>query len=144
DRAVYRLGARPVTPMNVLAAGVDGQINLSWTASPGAASYNVYRSIISGGEGITPFRTGVAGTSFVDSGLANGVTYYYEVSAVNSAGESPLSPEVSATPAPATLTGLNPSSTPEGGSSFLLTVNGTNFATTSQVQWNGTALSTTL
>jgi len=35
----------------------------------------------------------------MDTGLTNGVTYYYQVSAVNGAGEGPRSAEVSATPA---------------------------------------------
>jgi hypothetical protein len=35
----------------------------------------------------------------VDAGLTNGTTYFYKVSAVNSAGESTLSGEQSATPA---------------------------------------------
>jgi fibronectin type 3 domain-containing protein len=41
--------------------------------------------------------TGTA-TTYVDSAAANGTTYYYEVTAVNSGGESPRSAEVSATP----------------------------------------------
>lgn len=42
-----------------------------------------------------------------------------------------------------TLTSLSPSSEPAGGSSFTLTVVGTNFQSTSVVQWNGAALTTT-
>ena len=42
-----------------------------------------------------------------------------------------------------TVTGIAPSSTTAGGPSFMLTVNGSNFASGAQVQWNGTGLPTT-
>src|SRR5262249_28521499 len=50
----------------------------------------------SGGEVI--FQPGITSTSFTDTGLINGQTYFYKVSAVNSAGESAPSSEVQATP----------------------------------------------
>ena len=68
------------------------------------------RATTSGGPYTTiasPFTT-----SYTDSGLTNGTTYYYVISAVNSAGESPDSSQVSATPqllAPASPTNLNAS-----------------------------------
>jgi hypothetical protein len=86
----------PAAPTGLTAAPGDSQVTLSWTAASGAASYNVYRSTASGAE--TLLQSGVAGTTFTDTGLTNGTTYYYKVSAVNAAGESPLSAEVSATP----------------------------------------------
>jgi fibronectin type 3 domain-containing protein len=76
-------------------------VSLSWNASSGATSYNVNRGSTSGG----PYTTvgSPTGTSFTDTGLVNGTTYYYVVTAVNSAGESGNSNEASATPsAPAT------------------------------------------
>jgi hypothetical protein len=85
-------------------------VALSWAASAGAASYNVYRATTPGGEGATPYRTGLTATAFTDTGLTNGTTYYYEVTAVNAAGESGRSAEVSATPqvpAPAAPTNLS-------------------------------------
>jgi CubicO group peptidase (beta-lactamase class C family) len=88
----------PPAPVNVTAAASLGRVSLRWTASAGALSYNIYRSTTSNGEGSTPFKTGVAGTSFIDTTAANGTTYYYEASAVGIAGESALSTEVPATP----------------------------------------------
>jgi hypothetical protein len=88
----------PDAPTNLTARPANAQVNLSWTAWPGATSYNIYRSTTSGGEGNTPWATGVTGTSFADTGLTNGTTYYYQVSAVIPAGETARSSEVSATP----------------------------------------------
>ena len=42
-----------------------------------------------------------------------------------------------------TITSLSPSSADAGGTSFALTVNGTNFPTSATVNWGGTALTTT-
>jgi len=70
---------------------------LSWSASSGATSYNVKRSTTSGG----PYTTiaSPTTTSYTDTGLTNGTTYYYVVSAVNGAGESANTSQASATPA---------------------------------------------
>jgi fibronectin type 3 domain-containing protein len=101
----------PSAPGGVTATGGPGQVSLSWNGSTGATSYNVYRATTPGGEGSTPFRTGLTATTFTDPGLSSGTTYYYQVTAVNGTGESGSSSEVSATPlptstAPATPTGL--------------------------------------
>jgi cellulose 1,4-beta-cellobiosidase len=56
---------------------------------------------VSGGA-YTTIAPGVTATTFTDSTAANGVTYYYVVSAVNASGESPNSGQVSATPQPPT------------------------------------------
>jgi hypothetical protein len=61
-----------------------------------ATSYNVKRATSEGGTYTTIGSP--AGTSFNDTGLTNGTTYYYVVSAVNGFGESADSAEVDATP----------------------------------------------
>jgi hypothetical protein len=78
----------------------NGQVALSWPASVSASSYHVKRSLSSGGPYVTVACT--SSTGYTDSGLANGVTYYYVVSAAYTAnpdagGESADSLEASAT-----------------------------------------------
>jgi hypothetical protein len=70
-------------------------VGLSWSASPGATSYNVKRSTNSGSE-VTVINT--TNTNCGDTGLTNGTAYYYVVSALNIAGPGSNSSEVSATP----------------------------------------------
>ena len=88
----------PTAPKIFFAQGDNTQVWLSWTASDRATSYSVKRTNRSGGPYAT-IATGVTNPGdYADTGRANGTTYYYVVSAVNPAGESPNSPEVSATP----------------------------------------------
>ncbi|WP_407644625.1 cellulose binding domain-containing protein [Cohnella cholangitidis] len=87
----------PAAPTGLTATGGNAQVALSWTASSGAVSYNVKRATTNGGPYAT-VATGVTGTSYADTGLTNGTTYYYVVSAVNAAGESANSAQASATP----------------------------------------------
>jgi thiol-disulfide isomerase/thioredoxin len=64
-------------------------LNLSWTppaSGGGGVAYHVYRST-SQGSGFTAIGT-VTSPSFEDTGLANGQTYWYSVSAANVAGFS--------------------------------------------------------
>ena len=84
-------------PGNLTATASETTIGLSWSAAAGAASYNIYRGTSAGGEGTTPYQTGVTAASFSDAGLSPGTTYYYFVTAVNAAGESGDSSESSAT-----------------------------------------------
>lgn len=86
----------PSSPTNVIANAGDAEIALSWSASPGATSYTAKRSLSVGG----PYTdiANVTVTNYTDTGLNNGTTYYYVVSAENTGGESPDSSEVVATP----------------------------------------------
>jgi fibronectin type 3 domain-containing protein len=74
----------------------DAQVSLGWASVAGAVSYNVKRALASGGS--YAFVANTTATSFTDTGLTNGTTYHYIVTALNAATESPSSAEVSATP----------------------------------------------
>lgn len=86
----------PSIPTGLAAIAGDTQIMLNWNPSTTATSYNVKRSVISGG----PYTIvgSQSTTSIIDTGLSDGLTYNYVVSAVNSGGESGNSSQVSTTP----------------------------------------------
>jgi hypothetical protein len=89
----------PQTPTGLQAVGAgDGKLLLIWNKVAGAESYILKRSFSRNG----PFAVVVASLTenrYVDTGLENGVTCHYVVSAVNSVGEGPESAAVSGMPA---------------------------------------------
>ncbi len=86
----------PQAPATLTAVAGNAQVMLNWSSVISATGYNVRRSLTSGNGYAT--ITNVTATSYLDTGLTNGVTYYYVVSATNTAGESANSPEANATP----------------------------------------------
>jgi len=87
----------PAAPTGLMATAGNAQVSLSWSASTGATLYYVKRATTSGGP-YTQISSPTA-TTYTDTGLTNGTTYFYVVSAYNSAGESSNSSQASATPA---------------------------------------------
>ena len=82
--------------LSVQAAGATS-VTAAWTAVEGATGYALYRydtewTQIGGGT--------LTATTYTDSGLTTGQTYYYAVAAVNAAGRGPWSERVPVTPAP--------------------------------------------
>jgi len=98
----------PTGPGGLTAVPGDKSVKLAWNAVTGATGYNVYRGTASGGQSATPVLSNVTATTVTDTGLTNGVKYYYKLSAVNGGGIGPRSSEVSATPnaVPAVPAGL--------------------------------------
>ncbi len=90
----------PDAPMDLTATPTgspSAAVTLSWSAPLRAVtSYTLYRGTSPGTE--TAYQMGLTGTSFTDSGVTAGMTYYYKVAAVNAAGASAAFGEVSATP----------------------------------------------
>src|SRR5437773_738408 len=100
----WRLSAPPTppsAPQSLAATGGNAQVTLTWQApaSDGGSpitNYRIYRSLSPRTETLlTPVG---AVTTYTHSAVTNGVTYYYQVSAVNNVGEGPRSNEASATP----------------------------------------------
>ena len=93
----------PYAPSGLTATISNNNAVLTWTAGSGATSYNLYRAAESGYEGTNPVVTGITGTSYTNTSLNSGTTYYYQVVAVNGSGLSGFSAE-----AHATTSGVNP------------------------------------
>lgn len=80
----------PLAPTNFNAVSGDGLVKLTWQIVNDATNYNIYRDNIL-------IQTQSA-RNYTDTDVINGVTYNYQVSAINSAGESEKSVSIQATP----------------------------------------------
>ncbi|MEF3308279.1 hypothetical protein PV433_05105 [Paenibacillus sp. GYB004] len=87
----------PSTPTGLTAAPSDRAVDLVWNAEPYATGYHVKKSPYSYDGPYSVVQT-VYGTSYRDTAVANGIPYYYVVSAFNEFGESPNSQPVWAVP----------------------------------------------
>ena len=79
----------------VLGAGAFGvgKVSLHWTPRFGVTNYVVQRSTTSGAE---TFLINTTNTTYLDSGLTIGATYYYTVDAMGTVEASPISDEANA------------------------------------------------
>lgn len=91
------LGAHGYLATNVSATAGNGQVTLSWTGGSEVVTYNVTRSSSSGGTYSTKV-SGLTGTSWVDTNVTNGNTYYYIIESVDIPGVVQPSTKASATP----------------------------------------------
>jgi hypothetical protein len=101
----------PAAPTGIVVVAGNSQLDIGWNEVAGATSYNIYRSTSAGSRGA---KVGAcSSTTYTDTTVANGTTYYYTVTADNSAGEGPPSSQSDgATPAapvviPTAPTGVN-------------------------------------
>ncbi|MCS4193549.1 surface protein [Salinibacter ruber] len=108
----------PDVPKSLTATVAPEAVSLNWTASGSAnvEKYRIYRDTApidssAGPESVVVYDSTTAGnTTFADSSITLGKTYYYRVTAVDAAGdESGFSAEESGQPN-LTITGLQPES----------------------------------
>ncbi len=92
-------------PSGLTASPGNNQVSLNWNSLPGATSYNIKRSPVSGGPYSVISSAGtVTGTNYLDATATNGATYYYVISAATSlstAVETANSPAEAAVTLPA-------------------------------------------
>jgi fibronectin type 3 domain-containing protein len=97
-------------PVVTATAQSSKSIAISWSAVTGASEYYVYRAPGGDEQQYTRIGTGAAitGTSYTDTGLESGATYYYKASAIYNGEEGGMSE------AAASATTLSPPSAPGG------------------------------
>lgn len=86
----------PAAPTGVTATDgtLTDRVRVSWSASPDATGYEVFRSLIDNPTAAQSIGS-TAGTSFDDSNTTVGETYFYRVKASNLSGTSPFSASAS-------------------------------------------------
>ncbi|KAI7260623.1 hypothetical protein KC345_g10019 [Hortaea werneckii] len=140
------VGSTATAPGNLSAAAKDSSsIDLIWNAVEGAEGYNIYRSDAADGTYVKLNNSLLADAAYADTGLAAAKTYYYKVTAVNLAGESPKSEPLSAktndappVDVPVTGVSVNPETVilTEGETSKLTAAITPGDATNSAVSWS--------
>ena len=101
DSAHFTIAAAdrpPAAPTGLVAVAGNASVTLSWNPNtePDLTGYRVYRGTSPGGP--YAFVSATAKAGFADTGLANGQTFYYVVTATDATQEGPRSAEASATP----------------------------------------------
>ena len=86
----------PSAPTGLIANSGSNGVALSWTGSTEGTVYHLQRSLQSGGSYAT-IAYPVFGTSYLDTEVEAGATYYYVVSAINVSGEGGASVAVATT-----------------------------------------------
>ncbi|MBP1727926.1 MAG: Fibronectin, type domain protein [Deltaproteobacteria bacterium] len=133
----------PAAPAGLVASGGTNQVSLSWSAASTATSYNVYYSTTGGVTKTNGTKISSVTSPAVQTGLAAGTTYYYIVTAVNSAGEGPASVQVAATtlaaiPAPAAPAAPTGVSAAGGASQATISWPAVSGATSYNIYWSST------
>lgn len=89
--------AAPAIPPSLSQVSGNAEVDLTWTPVANGASYNVLRSLVSGGSYTNIANISTAST-YQDTSVTNGTVYYYVVNAMNAAGTSGNSSQVTGSP----------------------------------------------
>lgn len=108
----FRAVTRATTPTLTATAG-NNSVSLSWSGSSGV--YDIYRNEAGCNAGFTKIANDVSATSYTDNAVANGFTYYYQVTAQPSGNEAAASaPSTCRTVTPSGGSGCTPPAAPTG------------------------------
>jgi hypothetical protein len=141
------ISAKPSVPTGLTATAGDGSVALKWNPNPateGVDTYQVYWTTDSA-WGTNNNNLNVTGTSYTVTGLTNGTTYYFRISAHNASGYGDWGTAISAVPQAPAGTGTNlgtklPARMPESSGSKTLYVSpsgsGTSCSQTSPCSFN--------
>ena len=96
--AAPQASSPPLAPEGLTAISLDSKVTLAWRPSTAATSYELYRGTSAGTitQLVTP--AGYTGTTFADTTVTNGTTYFYEVRASTDSAQSASAQRATATP----------------------------------------------
>src|SRR5438067_1194781 len=138
--ATLTLTIKPPTPVITSPLTATGQAGVAFsyqiTATNSPTSFNV--------TGLLPAGLSVnTSTGLISGTPTTAGTYTVTISATNAGGTGSATLTLTINNPVPTITSISPTSTTAGSAQFTLTVNGTKFVSTSTVNWNGSALTTT-
>jgi hypothetical protein len=130
-------GSVPASPTEITAITGNKQVTLQWKKAAEVSSYNLYWSNTQGVTPATGKKIANVLSPYMHTGLSNGTTYCYVITAVNGYGESGKSAEVAVTlnSAPSVPTGITVTS---GNSQAIIAWNPVERATTYTLYWSET------
>jgi hypothetical protein len=138
--ATLTLTIKPPPPVITSATTASGTAGIAFsyqiTATNNPTSFNV--------TGLLPAGLSVnTSTGLISGTPTTAGTYSVTISATNAGGTGSATLTLTINNGVPTITSISPTSTTAGSAQFTLTVNGTKFVSTSTVNWNGSALTTT-
>ncbi|MEQ8524552.1 FG-GAP-like repeat-containing protein [Gracilimonas sp.] len=132
----------PAPPTGVAVSGNIGSASISWNPNTETdlLGYDVVRSTNPDADGFTSLLgSPQTGTTYEDTGLNNGVTYYYRVVAIDSSNTRVASDTVSIKAVSTQISGIHPATGIEATRVKISGIGFSNVQSENQVQFNGTS-----